>query len=82
MELIDTIDGMTSTDYKERFKVEYKQLDIRLSKLNNMINKYYKNLLDFRPSVPMPILERQAEVMQGYKDILRVRAEIEGINLD
>lgn len=40
MELIDTIEGMTSEDYKERFKAEYQQVEIRLNKLINFIESY------------------------------------------
>lgn len=29
MELYETIEGMTSTDYRERFKAEYRQTKIR-----------------------------------------------------
>lgn len=82
MELIDTIELMTSKDYKERFKAEYNQLTIRLDKLNNTINQYHNKTLTFALSCPICLLEGQAEVMQRYKDILRLRAELEGINLD
>lgn len=57
MQLIDTIDLMTSTDYKDRFKAEYKQLYIRLDKLNNIINQYHNKTLPFSPNSPIPLLE-------------------------
>ena len=37
MDLKDTIDMMNSPDYKERFKAEFFQLDIRIKKLANML---------------------------------------------
>ena len=40
MELKDTIIGMTSPDYKERFKAEYQQVKIRYTKLKALRNKW------------------------------------------
>ena len=40
MELNETIEMMTSNDYKERFKAEFYQLKIRICKLDNMVSKY------------------------------------------
>ena len=47
MELKDTIAGMTSPDYKERFKAEYQQTKIRHAKLKALLNKWdaYKDYL-------------------------------------
>ena len=39
MELKDTIDLMTSEDYKDRFKAEYYQTKIRYDKLHKMLVK-------------------------------------------
>ena len=36
MELYETIEGMTSTDYRERFKAEYRQTKIRYEKLKDL----------------------------------------------
>lgn len=82
MELIDTIDGMTSADYKERFKAEYKQLEIRIDKLKNTINKEKANTLEFELACNKETLYMQLWFMRGYASILRDRAFIEGINLD
>lgn len=81
-ELKDTIDGMTSKDYKERFVAEYKQLIIRLSKLEFIIAKAKTNNLEFKLSCPRIVLETQAIYMRNYADILRMRARQEGIELD
>lgn len=82
MELKDTIEGMTSADYKERFRAEYKQLIIRLEKLKAVINKAKDKSLEFELSCPLADLETQVWYMQGYAKILRTRAEIEGIDLE
>ena len=82
MELKDTIDGMISADYKERFKAEYKQLVIRLEKLEIIINKAKDKSLEFNLSCPLKVLEAQAWYMKSYAEILRNRAGYEDINLD
>lgn len=82
-ELKDTIEGMTSEDYKERFIAEYKQLIIRLKKLESIIDKAKNNSLDSRLNCPrIVVLETQAIYMQNYADILRMRARQEGIDLN
>ena len=37
MELKETVEGMTSPDYKERFKAEYRQTKIRYEKLKHFL---------------------------------------------
>lgn len=81
MELKDTIEMMNSEDYKERFKAEYYQTKIRYDKLNNMLIKYEAGTLDFKPTCPIEKLEDQRYYMNEYLRTLKVRAEIEGINL-
>lgn len=81
MELKDTIDLMTSADYKERFKAEYMQAKIRLEKLRKMITKYQAGTLGFTPACSLELLKEQVEPMQLYLDVLEVRAEIEGVQL-
>ena len=82
MELKDTIGGMTSADYKERFKAEYWQVKIRAGKLSETINKLINNQLDFNPKCSGDILHDQLKYMLAYEKILRERAEIEGIDLE
>jgi hypothetical protein len=82
MELIDTIEGMTSADYKERFKAEYMQLKIRYDKLVIMVDKYRQDKLEFEPKTPLYLLENQILYMFNYMTILKLRAEREDINLD
>ena len=82
MELKDTIDGMISDDYKERFKAEYWQVKIRARKLRELVLKLKQNQLDFIPKCSYDILEDQLRYMLAYESVLKERAEIEGINLD
>lgn len=82
MELKDTIAGMLSDDYKERFRAEYKQAIIRLGKLETIINKFYDDELDFTLSCPIELLIDQSYIMERYVEVLRKRASHEGINLD
>ena len=81
MELKDTVQMMTSTDYKERFKAEYYQLKIRYEKLKALLEKWDKGELDFTPACPREMYGKQMTGMKLYLDILSDRAEIEGIAL-
>lgn len=40
MKLLDTVEMMNSSDFKERFRAEYYQLKIRKEGLANMLKKY------------------------------------------
>lgn len=80
-QLVDTVDGMISDDYKERFKAEYLQLDIRAEKLNKMLNEWRAGKLKFKPVCDYGLLFKQFQLMDEYRMILRVRAQIEGIEL-
>lgn len=82
MELKDTVEAMLSKDYKERFKAEYNQLNIRLNKLRDMIEKYEAGKLDFKPTTPIDILKIQAWHMSAYKVMLIDRARIESIDIE
>ena len=81
MELKDTIEMMTSEDFKERFKADYYQLLIRFDALGSMLIKWEKNMLDFEPKCSKETLENQVIFMQGYLDILKLRSQIEEIEL-
>ena len=82
MQLKDTVEMMNSKDYKERFKAEFYQLLIRLDSLTSMLIKWENNTLDFDPKCSKETLESQVIFMKGYLDILRLRAEIEGIDYE
>lgn len=81
MELKDTIDQMTSADYKERFRAEYRQTKIRYDKLHAMIVRYEAGTLNFTPNCPIELLKDQASAMGKYLFCLEVRAEIEKVEL-
>ena len=81
MQLKDIVELMNSEDFKERFKVEYYQLLLRLDDLRSMLIKWENNMLDFEPKCSKETLQNQAIFMQGYIDILRLRAKIEEIDL-
>ena len=82
MELKDTIPMMESADYKERFKAEYCQLDIRIGKLESMLTKWAAGKLDFNPTCSYGLLEAQLNTMKTYLYLLQERARIEGIELN
>ena len=79
--LLSTIKGMMSADYQERFKAEYKQLQIRCDKLRAMLDKYRAGELDFKPKCSYNMLHMQYVHMMDYYRNLCVRAEGEGIEL-
>lgn len=81
MELKDTIEMMTSEDYKERFKAEYYQTKIRCEKLEDMVVKYREGTLEFKPTCPYKVLYEQLVHMERYRNALETRAKIEGIDL-
>ena len=81
MELKDTIDLMTSEDYKDRFKAEYYQTKIRYDKLHKMLVKNEAGVLDFTTTVPISKLMEQKRYMGEYLRMLEIRAAIEGIDL-
>lgn len=80
-ELKDTVDGMLSSDYKERFKAEYYQLKIRFNKLKVMVEKWDNNELNFVPTCPREIYTRQLNAMKDYIIFLEERASLENVEL-
>lgn len=83
MELKDTVNGMISDDYKERFIAEYQQLEIRLNKLKDIVWKAREGKLDFDITEDrLDLLVDQLDVMKRYRIILRARAKLEKIDLN
>lgn len=72
---------MCSTDYKEKFKAEYIQIEIRYRGLLNMCKKWDRNELTFKPTCPRSTYDMQLRVMRDYLSILEMRAVMEGIEL-
>lgn len=81
VELKDTVEQMTSSDYRDRFEAEVTQLEIRTAKLKTMIEKYKAGKLEFIPACPVELLEHQLKAMYEYLHYLKQRAEIEGIEV-
>lgn len=73
---------MNSKDYKDRFRAEYLQLDMRIEGLSNMLEKYKCGELSFEPACSYELLYTQLIFMKNYRDVLRGRALIEEIDLD
>ena len=80
-ELKETIELMTSTDYKERFKAEYEQVKIRFEKLKAMLDKWDNGTLEFTPTCNRSIYNFQIKAMGEYIACLETRAVIENIEL-
>jgi hypothetical protein len=80
-EFDDTVAGMLSADYKERFKAEYRQTKIRYDKLHKMLVKADAGTLEFNLTCPLELLKDQKMHMGRYLYCLEVRAQIEGIEL-
>ncbi len=81
MELHETVELMTSEDYKERFKAEYYQVKIRYEKLKAMLDKWDNGELVFRPTCPRQLYDIQIKAMLEYIGVLKVRAELENVEL-
>lgn len=67
--------------YVSRMITEYHELKDKYTKLHHMLIKHEAGTLDFEPTCPIELLERQANVIKEYLHILEVRAEIENAEL-
>lgn len=81
MKLNETVEMMNSDNFKERFRAEYYQLKIRLNGLAQMLLKYERNELGFKPKCSFDLLNGQLRIMELYLEYLEERAEIENIEL-
>lgn len=79
--LKDTVEMMNSLDYKERFIAEYNQLIIRYKGLRNMLDKWNRGELEFKPTCPRSTYNMQLKAMADYIAVLEARAEMEGVEL-
>lgn len=82
MELKDTVEGMLSDDYRERFKAEYRQTVIRRDKLAKMLDDYLHGRLNFKPKARISALTCQLDVLREYVGVLELRAIQEGIKIN
>lgn len=67
--------------WEERFVKEYTELKERRKKLGDMLEKWSRGQLDFRPKCSYELLWRQYCIMGDYMGVLLERAEIEGIEV-
>lgn len=81
MELKDTVQMMSSADYKMRFRGEYYQTVIRYKKLKAMLERWDKGELNFVPTCPRSTYNMQIDAMVNYIAVLEARAVMEGIEL-
>lgn len=81
MKLSETTEMMNSADYKERFKAEYRQLEIRFKGLKAMLEKWDNRTLTFTPTCPRSTYDLQIKAMTDYLAVLEARAVMEGIEL-
>ena len=81
VDLKDTIELMTSEDYKDRFKAEYYQTKIRYDRLHKMVVKMEAGTLEFEPICGIDVFKGQLANMGKYLYVLEVRAQIEDIEL-
>ena len=81
MKLSDTATMMNSTNFKERFRAEYFQLQNRIEGLDKMLDGYRKGTLTFTPKSSLKLLDGQMRAMLSYKTHLEERANIEEIDL-
>ena len=84
MNLADTVNGMLSEDYKERFIAEYKQVLIRYRKLYHYIQEIeceqYTGI-EIPHDSPIEVLNDQLYYMNCYIEVMQRRAIIEGIDI-
>ena len=81
MRLEDTIDGMVSSDYVDRFVAEVQQLKIRIDNLETILERESQGRLGFKLNCPVELLLEQLEAMEHLLKIYNKRAEIEGITI-
>ncbi len=79
--LAKTCEGMVSPDYKERFKAEYIQLYNRLHGLKRMLESWDKGTLNFTPTCPRDLYDKQVSGMVTYLNVLAKRAKMEGVDI-
>lgn len=72
---------MSSSDYKDRFRAEYIQLENRYYGLKKMIENWDAGTLSFTPTCPREIYDEQLAAMKAYMKVLSERAHIENISI-
>lgn len=86
-ELKDTVEAMTSKDYKSRFIAEYEQTKIRYEKLKHLCDRIevaqmmHNFTAEPEHDCPLELLREQQKYMGLYLSCLEKRAIIENIVL-
>lgn len=81
MELKDTIELMTSDDWKDRFVAEYLQTKIRYEKLHRLIVRREVGKCDFLTPISLDSWMCQAHHMGNYLHELEKQAALHDIDL-
>ena len=86
IELKDTVSGMTSEDYKERFVAEYQQTETRYLKLKTFCDRIelaevHGHGMAPKHDCPLSLLREQQKFMGMYLGCLQKRAIVENIDL-
>lgn len=81
LELKDTVQLMTSSDWKDRFIAEYLQTKIRYEKLHKMLVKREVGKCEFETPIPIESWKAQTFAMGNYLYELEKQAELHGIVL-
>ena len=81
MELKDTIELMTSDDWKDRFVAEYLQTKIRYEKLHRLIVRREVGKCDFLTPISLDSWMYQAHHMGEYLHELEKQAVLHDIDL-
>ena len=80
--LTETVPLMTSEDYRDRFRAEYFQTEIRSHKLAGLLKAWERGDFSCPPQTARIVLERQLQQMIDYLSTLALRAQFEGISLE
>lgn len=82
-DLEQTVEGMLSDNYKERFIAEYQQVALRRDKLQAMVDKWDDPTVElgFTPTCPRSTYYLQLRSMNDYIAVLEARAVMEGVTL-
>ena len=81
MQLKDTVELMTSKDWKDRFVAEYLQTKIRYEKLHKLIVKREFGKINFDTPISLESWKGQERYMGSYLYELEKQAAIHGIEL-
>lgn len=81
--LSQTVELMSSNNYKDRFIAEYAQIEIRTKRLERVLKSIEDKTCPkcFEPTCDIEILKSQLKTMNAYRATLIFRASIEAIEL-